>query len=79
VALCREHFGLRDSGVVFGWVFAAHMVGAGVGASIAGWIRTATGSYSSAWIMAAVLCFLSVGLALSIEKRPRLAPMSTAA
>jgi hypothetical protein len=29
--------------------------------------------------MAAVLCFLSVGLALSIEKRPRLAPMSTAA
>ena len=29
VALCRIHFGLEKSGVVFGWVFASHMVGAG--------------------------------------------------
>ena len=27
VALCRIHFGLEKSGVVFGWVFASHMVG----------------------------------------------------
>ena len=27
VALCREHFGLERAGVVFGWVFASHMVG----------------------------------------------------
>ena len=27
VALCRTHFGLERSGVVFGWVFASHMVG----------------------------------------------------
>ena len=33
VALCRQHFGLERSGVVFGWVFASHMVGAGVAAS----------------------------------------------
>ena len=39
VALCRQHFGLERAGVVFGWVFAAHMVGAGVAASYAGWIR----------------------------------------
>ena len=39
VALCRMHFGIADSGVVFGWVFASHMVGAGVGASVAGWVR----------------------------------------
>ena len=39
VALCRTHFGLERSGVVFGWVFAAHMVGAGVAASYAGWVR----------------------------------------
>ena len=29
VALCRTHFGLERSGVVFGWVFASHMVGRG--------------------------------------------------
>ena len=33
---CASHFGLEKSGVVFGWVFAAHMVGAGVAASYAG-------------------------------------------
>ena len=70
VALCRRHFGIKDSGMVFGWVFCAHMVGAGIGASIAGWIRTASGSYHSAWLLAAALCFISVGLALSIRKRP---------
>jgi len=68
VALCRQHFGVADSGVVFGWVFASHMVGAGIGASVAGWLRTTTGSYSSAWILAAVLCFISVALALSIRR-----------
>ena len=30
VALCREHFGIQRAGIVFGWVFAAHMVGAGM-------------------------------------------------
>ncbi|GHG54367.1 MFS transporter [Sinomonas cellulolyticus] len=57
VALCREHFGAAKSSVVFGWVFASHMVGAGVGAFLAGWGREATGSYLPAWMSAAVLCF----------------------
>ena len=68
VTLCRQHFGLEDSGIVFGWVFAAHMVGAGVGASIAGWIRTADGSYRLAWIVAAVLCFAAAIIALTIRR-----------
>lgn len=55
VALCRTHFGLDRSAVVFGWVFASHMVGAGIGASVAGWIRTADGSYHHAWLLAGVL------------------------
>jgi MFS family permease len=66
VALCRTHFGLADSGVVFGWVFAAHMVGAGVGASVAGWVRTSQGDYHWAWVVAAALCFASVAITLSI-------------
>lgn len=70
VALCRTHFGVADSGVVFGWVFASHMVGAGVGASVAGWIRTAQGDYHWAWVGAAVLCFTAVALALAIPRRP---------
>ncbi len=70
VALCRTHFGLEDSGVVFGWVFASHMVGAGVGASVAGWVRTAQGDYHWAWLGAAVLCFAAVAISLAIPKKP---------
>jgi predicted MFS family arabinose efflux permease len=68
VALCRQHFGLEASGVVFGWVFASHMVGAGIGASVAGWIRTDTGSYHAAWLLAAALCFVAAVLPLTIPR-----------
>lgn len=71
VALCRTHFGLESSGVVFGWVFAAHMVGAGVGASVAGLVRTSQGDYHWAWLIAAAMCFAAVALALSIPRRAR--------
>ncbi len=70
MALCRTHFGLADSSVVFGWVFASHMVGAGVGASVAGWVRTSQGDYRWAWLAAAVLCFAAVAVTLSIPRRP---------
>ena len=77
VALCRQHFGLARSGVVFGWVFAAHMVGAGAGASLAGWLRTVRGDYHWAWIIAAILCFASALIALSIRTPRSSQPVAT--
>ncbi len=74
VALCRTHFGLERSGVVFGWVFAAHMVGAGVAASYAGWIRQGFGDYFWAWMTAGGLCMLAAMLALSIPRFPSTKP-----
>jgi len=68
VALCRQHFGLERSGVVFGWVFASHMVGAGVAASFAGWIRTSQGDYLLAWLTAGALC---LGAAVACLLIPR--------
>ena len=68
VALCRAHFGLEKSGVVFGWVFSAHMVGAGVAASFAGWIREGTGDYFLAWVTAGGLCLLAAVMCLSIPR-----------
>lgn len=68
VALCRQHFGDERAGVVFGWVFASHMVGAGVAASYAGWIRQSTGDYMIAWMTAGSLCLLAAGLCLYIPK-----------
>ena len=68
VALCRIHFGLEKSGVVFGWVFASHMVGAGVAASYAGWIRQGIGDYFVAWMTAGGLCLLAAMMCLSIPR-----------
>ena len=69
VTLCRVHFGLERSGVVFGWVFAAHMVGAGVAASYAGWIRQTQGDYLIAWLTAGGLCLLAAFACLAIPAR----------
>ncbi len=74
VALCRSHFGLADSGIIFGWVFAAHMVGAGVGASYAGWVRATQGSYATAWVTAGVLCVVAALVILTIPREPTSPP-----
>lgn len=70
VALCRIHFGVERAGVVFGWVFASHMVGAGVAAMFAGWIRRSQGDYFLAWLTAGALCLLAATLCLTIRSSP---------
>ncbi|MDQ4054610.1 MAG: MFS transporter, partial [Actinomycetota bacterium] len=74
VALCREHFGIERAGVVFGWVFAAHMVGAGVAASYAGWIRQTNGDYYVAWLTAGGLCIAAAAACLMIPRTGRAEP-----
>lgn len=71
VALCREHFGIERSGVVFGWVFGSHMVGAGIASSMAGWIREAYGDYQWAFIISGCACILA---ALAITLIPKATP-----
>jgi sugar phosphate permease len=68
IALCRRHFGVARSGVVFGWVFASHMVGAGIAASYAGWVRQSTGDYFTAWLTAGGLCLFAALACLAISK-----------
>ena len=68
VALCREAFGVERAGVVFGWVFASHMVGAGISAWFAGHLREVTGSYDVAWIVAGILCLLAALASLAVPR-----------
>lgn len=70
VTLCREIFGVERGAIVFGWVFAAHMVGAAIAAAVSGWIRVAAGNYTTAWWLAGVLAVIAAGLSLAIT-RPR--------
>lgn len=69
VALCREHFA-EDGVVVFGWVLAAHQVGAGLAAFLTGLLRDATGSYDTAWYAAGALCAAATLMALVIRRHP---------
>jgi predicted MFS family arabinose efflux permease len=69
LALCRQYFGARAP-VVFGWVFAAHQVGAALAAFGAGVVREVTGSYDGAWYGAAALCLVASVLSISIRRRP---------
>lgn len=78
VQLCRQVFGLERAGVVFGWVFASHMVGAGVAAAFAGLVRESTGSYTPAWFTAGALCLAAAVAILTLPlpaRRPQEAPV----
>jgi len=69
VALTAEHFGSERVGVVFGWIFAAHMGGAAVAAWGAGAVRTWFGGYGWAFGTSGLLCLFAVGLVTQIERR----------
>lgn len=73
VALCREIFPGRGP-LVFGWVFAAHQVGAAIAAVSAGAIRDQFGSYSLAWFGAAGLCVVAAVISFRIRRNPAPTP-----
>jgi MFS family permease len=52
VKLASQTFGERDAPIVFGWVFVGHQLGAATAAFGAGVIRTETGSYGPAFLIA---------------------------
>ena len=77
VTLCREIYGPDKGAVVFGWVFAAHMVGAAVAAAVTGWIRVASGDYATAWWLAGCLALAAALACLAIPRaRPTRTPIA---
>lgn len=73
VTLCREIFG--DEGtIVFGWVFAAHQIGAAAAAFGAGVVRDMTGTYTIAWIGGAALCAVASVLSWMVTRQPAVRP-----
>lgn len=46
------------------------MVGAGVAASLAGWIRTTQGDSLVAWLTAGGLCLAAAGACLPVPRQP---------
>lgn len=68
VRLSAEVFGREKASIVFGWIVAAHQVGAAFAAFAAGAVRTQFGSYTYAFMGAGALCLIAALIVLPIAK-----------
>jgi predicted MFS family arabinose efflux permease len=55
INLTAQRFGRASVGVLYGWIFFSHMVGAAVAAYFGGVLRDSLGDYSLAFLSAAAL------------------------
>jgi sugar phosphate permease len=70
VKIAAQTFGREKAGQVFGWVFAAHQVGAATAAFGAGFTRSELLTYLPAFYAAGAMCLVAALLAISIRKNP---------
>jgi MFS family permease len=70
VKLTADRFGREKAGMVFGWIFAGHQLGAASAAFGAGFTRTEFSTYLPAFFVAGALCILAAVLVLTVRKSP---------
>lgn len=79
VALVADRFGRHNVGVVYGWVFAAHMLGAAIAAWAAGIVRENVGDYAAAFVAAGWIAIVAGFAALAIRRPGEADPTTGAA
>ena len=70
VRLVATTFGKERAGMVFGWVFAGHQLGAAVAAWGAGRVRTLLLTYNPALFAAGAACLVAAALVMLIRRQP---------
>ncbi len=71
VNLAGRIFGEENAALMFGWIAAAHQIGAASAAWAAGSIRTGTGDYAPAFVAAGLLCIVAAAMAFFIGRSPQ--------
>ncbi|MFC5448275.1 MFS transporter [Paenibacillus aestuarii] len=71
VKLATQEFGKEKASMVFGWVVVAHQVGASAAAFLAGVMREWTGTYSTTFFSAGLICLIASLMAMRIVKRKK--------
>lgn len=69
VRLVGATFGKERAGMVFGWIFAAHQLGAAVAAYGAGRIRTLMLTYNPALFAAGAACLVAAAIVMTIRRQ----------
>jgi predicted MFS family arabinose efflux permease len=68
VKLTADRFGPERAGMVFGWIFAGHQIGAATAAFGAGLVRTEYDTYLPAFFTAGALCLVAAWAVLILRK-----------
>src|SRR5712664_2762877 len=71
VKLTADRFGPERAGMVFGWIFAGHQIGAASAAFGAGLVRTLFDTYLPAFFAAGALCIVAAVIVLMIARVPK--------
>jgi len=69
VRLTANAFGKENVGLMYGWIAAAHQLGAAAAAYAAGAIRTGYGDYLPAFMLSGMLCLIASLMVLFIGRR----------
>ncbi|UGY09396.1 MFS transporter [Phyllobacterium pellucidum] len=71
VKLATERFGREKAGLMFGWIFAGHQLGAASAAYGGGFARTEYATYVPAFLVAGILCLIAALLVLTLSKQSK--------
>ncbi|VXB15511.1 Major facilitator superfamily protein [Bacillus sp. 349Y] len=70
IGISRQVFGVEKSGIIYGWIFAWHQVGAAVAAYGGGVIYKLFNSYTWAFFLAGIFCLIASLFVIIIKKQP---------
>ena len=79
VALAADRFGRHNVGIVYGWIFASHMLGGAIAAVFAGVIRDSVESYWPAFVVAGAMAVMGGLMATTIRRTKPAVPGAAAA
>ncbi|WHZ05685.1 MFS transporter [Neobacillus sp. YX16] len=69
ISISRQIFGTTKSGIIYGWIFASHQVGAAVAAYGGGLVYKFFNTYTWAFFLAGIFCILASLFVIIIKKQ----------
>ena len=69
IKLATDYFGKEKVGVIYGWIYTAHQLGAGAAAYGGGLVYSWLNAYQSIFIAAGIFCLVATLFVLNIKKR----------
>ncbi|PGS52272.1 MFS transporter [Bacillus sp. AFS041924] len=69
IKLATDHFGKEKVGVIYGWIYSAHQLGAGAAAYGGGLVYSWFNAYQSIFIAAGIFCLVATFFVLNIKRR----------